>query len=272
MHTAPFHITSRSNPKIKWIKSLHKNNFRRKEGLFLAEGLKEVLYAIENSYEPMYMFICTELIIQKIDPELLQADFMYTVSREVFNTLVYRSNSDGIVAIFKTKKHTLDTINFGENPLFLILESIEKPGNLGAIIRTADGAGFDGIISCDELVDFFNPNVIRASVGTVFCKQIASGTNQQVLNFLEKHEITPFGAIPSNGSQIFTEVDFTKPSAIILGSEHDGLSEFWKSKVTPITIPMLGQNDSLNVSNAAAIISYEAVRQRRQKHVDQSLI
>lgn len=228
------------------------------------EGAKEIAYAIDGGYLPRCMFICPEIYAEEIVIE--EAAEMYTVSREIFEKIAYRGNSDGLLAVFEAKKHTLGALTFGENPCFLVLESVEKPGNLGAVIRTADGAGFDGVIICDERTDFFNPNVIRSSVGTIFSKQIASGTNEQVFDFLQQHEITAYGALIASESEIYSKANYTTPSAIILGTEHEGLSDFWKARVKPVIIPMLGRNDSLNVSNAAAVLAYEVVRQRTAIH------
>lgn len=254
-------ITSTSNPKIKWVKSLHKNSTRRSEGVFLVEGAKEIAYAIDGDFQPKCMFICPEIYGETLVVE--ESSELYTVTKEVFEKITYRSGSDGLLAVFEVRQQSLAALNFGENPSFLVLEAIEKPGNLGAIIRTADGAGIDAVIVCDERTDVFNPNVIRSSVGTVFTKQVATGTNEEVYDFLEKHEITAYGAILSDEAETFTSADLSIPSAVVLGTEHEGLSNFWKSRVKPIMIPMLGSNDSLNVSNAAAILAYETVRQRR---------
>lgn len=257
-------IISTTNPKIKWVKSLHKNSTRRAEGVFLVEGVKEIAYAIDGGYEPRCMFICPEIFGEDLSSQSLDLREIFTVSKDVFEKIAYRGSSDGLLAVFQSKSHLLEALNFSENPCFLVLEAVEKPGNLGAIIRTADGAGIDGVIICDERTDFFNPNVIRSSVGTVFTKQIASGSREDVYDFLEKHEITAYGAILSKESRPYTEANLSSPSAIILGTEHEGLSDFWKSRVKPIMIPMQGVNDSLNVSNAAAILAYEVVRQRSE--------
>jgi TrmH family RNA methyltransferase len=254
------HLTSTANPKIKWVKSLHKNSVRRSEDVFVVEGVKEIAFAIEGGYEPLSMFVCTEIFGH--DVQIEGANELYTISKEVYEKISYRSGSDGLIAIFKASNKTLDSLNFGESPFFIIVESVEKPGNLGAIVRTADGAGADAVIVCDQRTDFFNPNVIRSSVGTVFSKQVAAASNSEVYDFLEKHEITTYGAILSEESEIYTNTDFTVPTAIILGTEHEGLSDFWKARVKPIVIPMLGSNDSLNVSNAAAILAYEVQSQR----------
>lgn len=256
-------ITSSTNPKIKWVKSLHKNSTRRAEGVFLVEGAKEIAAALDSGYLPHCMFVCPEIFGEK-DLRSLSLDLseVYTVSKEVFEKIAYRSSSDGLLAVFRTKERKLEELNFSDNPLFLIVEAIEKPGNLGAIIRTADGAGVDGVIVCDQKTDLFNPNVIRSSVGTLFSTQVVAADSGAIFDFLEKHEISAFGAVLSDESRLYTQADLTGPTAIVLGTEHEGLSDFWKQRAQPIIVPMRGQNDSLNVSNAAAILAYEAVRQR----------
>ena len=226
----------------------------------MVEGVKEIAAALDGGFEPKCLFICPEIYAEEITIE--DGSHLYTVSREVFEKISYRSGSDGLLAVFYVKSRSLEELSFGENPFFIVVESVEKPGNLGAIIRTADGAGADGIIICNERTDIFNPNVIRSSVGTLFSKQVATASSEAVYDFLEKHEITAYGAILSDKSILYTNVDLSLPSAIVFGTEHEGLSEFWKERSQPVIIPMLGQNDSLNVSNAAAVIAYEAVRQR----------
>lgn len=269
-------ISSTSNPKVKWLRNLHNNTARRKEGVFLVEGAKEIKMALDGGYQLHSLFVCPELeqglslqkelqnqsISNEISSLFARRDLVTSISKNVFEKITYRSGSDGLLAVFQAKNRTLDQLTFGENPLFLILEGVEKPGNLGAIIRSADGAGVDAIIVCDPKCDVFNPNVIRSSVGTLFSKQIATAANSQVSDFLEKHEITAYGALLSEKSKPYNTADFTLPSAIILGTEHEGLTDFWIKRTKPVIIPMQGVNDSLNVSNAAAILIYEALRQR----------
>lgn len=256
-------ITSPANPKIKWVKSLHKNSTRRNEDVFIVEGIKEISYALDGGYLLQTLFVCPE--IYKEDISKLTLDNFFTVSRDIYEKISYRSGTEGLLAVFKAQNKTLESLTFGDNPSFLILESIEKPGNLGAIIRTADGAGIDAVIICDPKCDVFNPNVIRSSVGTVFSKQVVSASNQEVLDFLQNHEITAYAAVLSKDSISYTEADFTSPCALILGTEHLGLSKFWKDNARVINIPMLGSNDSLNVSSAAAVLAYEVIRQRNEK-------
>lgn len=258
-------ITSTSNPKIKWLKSLHNNSTRRKEGVFLVEGAKEVGFAVDGGYFLRSLFVCPEINSDKSTEILKQVqdgNTVTTISRECYEKVAYRGSSSGIIGVFQEKHKSLDELTFGDNPLFIVLESVEKPGNLGAIIRTADGVGADGVIICDPKTDIFNPNVIRSSVGTVFTKQTATSTSDQLLDFLQKHEITIYSAQLSDDAAEYTQVNMTGATAILLGTEHEGLSPFWQQHATPITIPMRGTNDSLNVSNAAAVLAYEALRQR----------
>jgi TrmH family RNA methyltransferase len=253
-------IISTTNPKIKWVKSLHKNSVRRNEGVFVIEGAKEIATALDNGFEPQYFFVCKEIYGQELP--LIDVEDLYIVSKEVFEKISYRSSSDGLLAVCKTKQKTLAELNFSDNPFFIVIESVEKPGNLGAIIRTADGVGADGVIVCSERTDVFNPNVIRSSVGTVFNQQVVSASNEEVYDFLQNHEITPFGAIISKESLPYFKADLTRPTAIILGTEHEGLGKYWQQRTSALMIPMLGSNDSLNVSAAAAILAYEVLRQR----------
>lgn len=261
MNTA---ITSPSNPKVKWVKSLHKNSTRRSEGVFLVEGIKEIAYALDGGFVPHTFFMCPEIYGEvDLGSQSLDLRNFYTVSKEVFEKITYRGSSDGLLGVFHTRERSLDELNLNENPFLIIVEAVEKPGNLGAIIRTADGAGADAVIVCDPKCDVFNPNVIRSSVGTLFSKQVVAANNSDVYDFLEKHEITAYGALLSKEAKPYTETDFSSPTALVLGTEHEGLSDFWQKRSQPIQIPMLGSNDSLNVSNAAAVLAYEVVRQRQ---------
>jgi TrmH family RNA methyltransferase len=184
------------------------------------------------------------------------------VSREVFEKLAVREDSGGVLAVAEMKPHGLEQISLSKNPLLLILEGVEKPGNLGAILRTADAAGVDAVIICDPQTDFYNPNVIRSSVGCVFTKQIAAASSEQTIAWLKKNNIDIYCTYLS-ASQIYHQVNYRKPSAIVMGTEATGLSETWvKNATANIIIPMHGKIDSMNVSNAAAVVVFEAVRQR----------
>ncbi|MBP9738112.1 RNA methyltransferase [Candidatus Saccharibacteria bacterium] len=253
-------ITSPSNPKIKWVKSLHKNSTRRDESVFLVEGVKEIGFAVDGGYLLHSLFVCPEIYAG--DTPIFEDIEIYNVTKDCYEKIAYRESSNGLIAVFQAKQKTLDDLTFDDNPFYLVVESVEKPGNLGAIIRTADGAGVDAVIVCDQKTDIFNPNVIRSSVGTLFTSQVVVTSSEDLLDFLQKHEITPYGALLADDAAEYSKVDFTTPTALILGTEHEGLSDFWKTHAQPITIPMRGENDSLNVSNAAAILAYEVLRQR----------
>lgn len=256
-------ITSIQNPKIKNLLTLEKPRERRKLGLFVVEGRKEISLALHGGYEMESVFYCEELI----RPDELRnfhfgAALMIPVSREVFDKIAIRENSGGVIAVARQKMHRLDSIRLSGNPLVLVLESVEKPGNLGAILRTADAAGVDVVIICDPKTDFYNPNVIRSSVGCVFTNQVASATSEETLSWLEKNNITPYSTY-LKASRPYHTVDYTKPCAIVMGTESTGLSAAWTTeKQNPIIIPMLGSIDSMNVSTAAAVIVFEARRQR----------
>lgn len=254
------HITSPANPKIKWVKNLHKNSTRKAEGVFFVEGLKEISFALDANYLIHSLYICPEIFSGEI-PTYPGIE-AYTLSKQCYEKIAYREGAEGLLAVFHIRKRVLNELTLSGNSLLLIAESVEKPGNLGAILRTADGSGADAVIVCDPKVDIFNPNVIRASLGTVFTKQVVVASKEEVFQYLQEHNITAYGAILSAISKKYSSQNYNLPTAFILGTEHDGLSEFWQQRCTPIQIPMRGKNDSLNVSVAAAVLAYEAVRQR----------
>lgn len=258
-----FTITSTQNPKIKNVIALEKPRERRKQGLFVIEGRKEIGLALRAGYKIGTLFFCDELITPNDLSDLFPGDRLHIpVSRDVFEKIAVRENSGGVLAVAEQKTHRLDQIRPGANPLVLVLESVEKPGNLGAILRTADAAAIDAVIICDPQTDFYNPNVIRSSVGCVFTNQIASATSDETLHWLKTNGIVPFITY-LQASRPYHTVDFTGPSAIVMGTEATGLSETWiRDDYNPIIIPMSGQIDSMNVSTAAAVIVFEARRQR----------
>lgn len=258
-----FLITSTQNPKVKSLLALEKPRERRKQQLFVVEGAKEVRMALEAGYKIGNIFFCEEILNQHESADLLREDkLLVPVSKEVFDKIAIRESSGGILAVAEQKKHRLQDIKLSKNPLLLILEAVEKPGNLGAILRTADAAGVDAVIICDPQTDFYNPNVIRSSVGCVFTKQIASATSEETIAWLKKNEIKIFCTY-LKASKPYHETDFTGPSAIVMGTEATGLSDGWvQNSSANIIIPMQGTIDSLNVSNAAAVVVFEAMRQR----------
>lgn len=258
-----FTITSIQNPKIKNLVALEKPRERRKQGLFVIEGRKEIGLALQAGYKIGNLFFCEELISHS-DLEVLNPGekLLIPVSREVFDRVAIRENSGGVLAVAEQKAHRLDGIRLSNNPLVLVLESVEKPGNLGAILRTADAAALDAVIICDPQTDFYNPNVIRSSIGCIFTNQVASATSEETLQWLEKSGIAPYSTY-LKASKPYHTVDFTKPSAIVMGTESTGLSATWiTERQQPIIIPMSGKIDSMNVSTAAAVVVFEARRQR----------
>lgn len=256
-------ITSPQNTKIKNLLALEKPRERRKQGVFVVEGRKEIQLALEAGYRIEGFFFCEELI----SSEALQTfaapeHLLVPVSREVFEKIAIRENSGGVLGVLAQKTHVLEAIDLSENPLILVLEAVEKPGNLGAVLRTADAAGLDAVIICDPQTDFYNPNVIRSSVGCLFTNQVASATSEETLLWLRRNNIQPYSTY-LNASRPYHTVDYTKPCAIVMGTEATGLSDTWMTEnQNPIIIPMKGRIDSMNVSTAAAVIIFEARRQR----------
>ncbi len=251
-------ITSVQNERVKRIIRLQrKASERHAEGLTVIEGAREVSRAIENGWQPVELWFCPELGGEKPG-----AGKCFQCSRAVFEKISYREGPDGVLAVGPLVGKTLAELKLSKNPLILVAEGLEKPGNLGALLRTADGAGADAVIICDSATDLNNPNVIRASIGTLFYLPVAEATSEETIAFLKGRGIKIYSAVPDAGT-VYTEVDLTDPVAIVVGAEDTGLSGHWKGQAdSNIKIPMRGKNDSLNVSVSAAILLYEAVRQR----------
>ena len=259
-------IISLQNTKVKNINKLtSKAQERKKQGLFVIEGARELSLALFGNYVLDSVFLCSELFSKTDYPEVLHqinSKIINEVSEAVFKKIAYREGSDGIIALAEPKSHTLSDLTLPENPFIIVLESVEKPGNLGAILRTADAARVDAVIVCDPLSDIYNPNVIRSSVGCLFTVPIAVTSNHDTLSFLREKNIQTFAA-ELNAAQWYQNTDFRKGSAIIMGTEADGLTSFWLNNAhSRIKIPMRGKIDSLNVSVSTAIITFEAMRQR----------
>lgn len=254
-------IESAQNPKIKnLLKVREKSRERKKQGVFLVEGIQENQMAMNSGLEVQEFFVCDEIFNEKLNLDNYKT---YKLSSSLFEKIAYRGTTGGVLGLYKSNNNDLEELKLPENPLVVIIEAVEKPGNLGAVLRTCDGAGVDLLIVCDPLVDFYNPNVIRSSVGTVFTNQVVSAGKEEVLNWLRKHQIQIISTFLREDTQSLYEVNLKKPSAIILGTEAFGLSDFWADNSDIlIKIPMKGKVDSLNVSNAAAICIYEALRQR----------
>jgi TrmH family RNA methyltransferase len=255
-------ITSLQNPRVKHIVRLRdEKRQRRADGLLLVEGYDEIQLALSAGHRPRTVFSAPELVsgprsVDDADVERI------TVSRTVFEKMSYRENPDGWLAVFPIPDRSLDTLKLNDLPLVIVAESVEKPGNLGAILRTADAAGVDALLICDPRVDVWNPNVVRASRGAVFSVATVECDNASALGWLKKHGIRILAATPL-ADQVYSTIDMGQPVAIAVGTEDEGLSEFWMSHAgTKVRIPMVGRVNSLNVSVSTALIVYEAVKQR----------
>ncbi len=219
--------------------------------------------ALEAGYKIGSLFFCDEIIdVDDIPAPLKDEKFLIPISKEVFDKIAVREGTGGMIAVAEMHLHSLDHIALSKNPLVLILEGVEKPGNLGAILRTADAANVDAVIICDPQTDFYNPNVIRSSLGCVFTEQVASATSEETIAWLQKNKVNIFCTY-LKASQPYHTIDYQKPTAIVMGTEATGLTDMWvKNSNANIIIPMLGKIDSMNVSTAAAVVVYEAKRQR----------
>ncbi|MDR2691536.1 MAG: RNA methyltransferase [Dysgonamonadaceae bacterium] len=263
-------IVSAQNSRIKNVQTLiAKSKERKTRGLFIVEGVREISLALAGSYGFDSVFYCPELFTDTEMLRFVNPKILCEVSAAVFGKIACRENSGGILAIAGAKKLDLSSLHLPENPFVILLESVEKPGNLGAILRTADAAGVDALIVCDPLTDVYNPNTIRSSIGCVFTVPVAVSDNAGALSFLKERHIRTFAA-ELQASQCYHETDFRGPSAIVMGTEAEGLSPFWlKNADAGIKIPMRGKIDSLNVSVSTAVITFEAMRQRSgEKSVD----
>ena len=266
-------ITSGQNPKIKALLELQeKSRTRREKGLFVVEGRREFEHCVAAGFVPDTIFICPEIYApagEGVPPEgratrdtVAGGPKVFQVSRNVYEKIAYRGGTEGIIAEMKYKERRLEDIKLSENPLVIVLESVEKPGNLGAVLRSADAAGADAVIICDPLTDLYNPNLIRASIGAIFSRQVAAASSEETIAWLKKNNIQILTA-QLQDSSLYYDTPMTGPTAIVMGTESTGLTDIWREAADKhIRIPMLGALDSLNVSVSAAILLFEAVRQR----------
>ena len=258
-------ITSSQNTYIKQLAQLKdKSRERKKTGTFLIEGVREVSLALKGGYKLETVLFYPELFSEDQLKNLTSQQLnTIEISKEVYQKLAYRATTEGLLAVAKSKDNLLSDLTFeNANPLVLVAEAPEKPGNIGAILRTADAAHVDAVIIANPKTDLYNPNIIRSSVGCVFTNQIASGTTSEIIEFLKAKKINIYSAILQESVEYYTQ-DFTKPTAIVVGTEATGLSEEWRINSTQnIIIPMQGEIDSMNVSVAAGILIFEAKRQR----------
>lgn len=262
-------ISSLQNPSVKNLVKLTKARERKAQNLFIIEGARELSLALAGDYSIEEVYVCNELFVSTRYPDVLDAvdnDRIIEFTPQVFEKVSYRKASDGLIALAKPKSHTLADIQLSENPFIIILESVEKPGNLGAILRSADAAAVDAVIVCDPQTDIYNPNVVRSSVGGLFTVQTAVCTTQEAMEWLDNHAIASYAA-ELQAAEWYQNVDYRGPSAIVMGTEADGLTDSWLNYATKrIKIPMLGKIDSLNVSVSTAVLTFEAMRQRQFPH------
>ena len=261
-------ITSIHNPLIKQIVLLQeKSRERRKTNLFVIEGLREISLALKGGYILKTLLFCSEIISEEEFLNLKESANSETelieITSEIYQKLAYRSSTEGVIAIAETKDLNISNLKLEtKNPLFLIAEATEKPGNMGALLRTADAAKVDAVIIANPKTDLFNPNIIRSSVGCLFTNSVFTGSTSEIISFLKTNKINIYCAA-LQASIPYHTIDFSGASAIVVGTEDTGLSETWLQNSTQnIIIPMAGEIDSLNVSVAAGIIIFEAKRQR----------
>jgi TrmH family RNA methyltransferase len=254
-------ITSAQNSFIKSLIQLQeKAKARKQSGTFLIEGMREIELAIKGNYEIETILFLPELVSNNQITKL--TDNPIEISKEVYQKLAYRDTTEGILAVAKTKSLQLADLKLSENPLILVMEAIEKPGNIGAVLRTCDAAKIDAVIIANPKTDLYNPNIVRSSVGCLFTNQIATGSTEEVIDYLIQKNINFYSATLQNSTSYHTQ-NYTLPTALVVGTEATGLSELWRKKATQnIIIPMQGEIDSMNVSVAAAILIFEAKRQR----------
>lgn len=271
-------ITSLQNPKIKEVVKLRDRRPREESGLFIIEGYRELKRALDAGRKIETLFYCPELFLGSNEgnlrnqcksaiqnprndafpggPSILQC------TKEVFAKISYRDRPDGLLAIAPQTHLKLSDLKLKKNPFIVVAESIEKPGNLGTILRSCDAAGVDAVIVCDPTTDIHNPNVVRSSVGTLFTLPVLEAGAEETFAFLKKHKIAIVAATP-HAKLEFTQADFKVPLAIVVGTEQYGLTENWmKNADIAVRIPMFGVADSLNVASATTLMLYEVVRQR----------
>lgn len=264
-------ITSAQNPKIKDFLALQeKSRLRREKGLFVVEGRRELLHCLEAGFSPRTIFVCEEILgageMEAVLGAAGEGCTVFSVSANVYDRMAYRSGTEGVTAIMQGRNLRLEELRFrNEEPLIVVVEAVEKPGNLGAILRSADAAGADAVIVCDPLTDLYNPNLIRASIGAVFSVPVVAASSAETIEWLRSRGVTIYTAQLQDSSWYY-DCDMKKATAIVMGTEATGLTGIWRVAADRhIRIPMLGKLDSLNVSVSAAVLLFEAVRQRNSK-------
>ena len=281
-------VTSAQNPKIKDLLALQeKSRLRRERGLFAVEGQRELGHCLNAGYVPETLFICGEVIAQAISSSAANASniegkegleaivakaealnpklLLVQLPAFLYEKVAYRGSTEGVIAVMRSRELSLSDLAVNENPLIVVLEGVEKPGNLGAVLRSADAAGADAVLICDPLTDLYNPNLIRSSIGAVFTVPVVCCSTAEAISWLKERSIRIYTA-QLQDSSLYYDCPMTGGTAIAIGTEATGLSDDWrKAADAHIRIPMAGSLDSLNASVSAAILLYEAVRQRNCK-------
>ena len=253
-------IESAQNEKIKYITRLITDNrFRKKEDIFVVEGKQENERALKFGFRAQEFYIA-----ESIFNEALPKGKTHLVTDKIYDKIAYRGSSEGIIGIYKTKKFNLKDFKPKENSSIIVVESIEKPGNLGAILRSCEAFGIDALLVTDPKIDFYNPNVIRSSVGCLFGMNIFSSSNEETFKYLEENDYQIYTTIMDQDFENIQTRNLKEKSAILFGTEHSGLTDFWIGKGKNTIIPMSGSIYSLNLSNAVAICGYEILRQKME--------
>ncbi len=257
-------LTSRQNPKFKQILKLREKKHRDQSNQFLIEGYREILRAVEANYPIETLFTCEDLFLGDQESKLIEnfeTDQVLKLHKDLFERASYRDRPDGLIAIAPIQKKKLTDLKLSKNALVVVCESIEKPGNLGSILRSSDAAGVDAVILCDKRTDMYNPNVVRASIGTLFTVPVVESSREEVLDFLKKNNLKTVATTPHT-EQLYTKANLSENVAVLMGTEQLGLSDFWmKEADIQVKIPMYGLADSLNVAAATTLVLYEARRQ-----------
>lgn len=263
----PEKITSLQNPRVKQLVKLRDRRPRDEAGVFLIEGYREIRRALEKKIPLQELYYSPEWFLGENEPTLIAAAEtagaqLFELAKDTFAKVAYRERPDGLLAVAPQWRRVLEDLTLPPEPFLLVVEAIEKPGNLGTILRSADAAGCDAVIVCDPVTDIFNPNVVRASTGVLFSVPLVVEESARVQRWLHARRIRTVATTPA-AEKIYSDIDLRGPLAVIMGSEQYGLSDFWLQHAdVPVRIPMAGQADSLNVAMATIITLFEAVRQR----------
>jgi TrmH family RNA methyltransferase len=253
---------------VKEAVKLRDGGERRRLGRFLIDGVREVRRAVEAGIELVELFVCPERVdeeTRRFAEHLTAPAQVFQVPPGILEKLSYGDRSEGLIAVARTPTRCLEDLRLPDNPFVVVLEGAEKPGNVGAVLRTADATGASAVIVADPATDLYNPNAIRASLGAIFTVPVCAATTVDTRHWLRDRRLTIYAA-RVEGAVAYTDVSYTRPCAIVLGSEAHGLSEAWRGEdITAVSLPMRGRIDSLNVSTTAAVLLYEAVRQRGEK-------